>query len=175
MTPETSAIAHIHAREILDSRGSPTIETNVTLANNVTGSASVPSGASTGSKEALELRDGEPRYLGKGVLRAAGNVHDVISARVKGLSALDQNAVDEAMIKLESTDSKSAFTRLGERVQLVGDDLFVTNTRILKEGIDQGIAISVLIKYNQIGTLTETLAAIRMTHAAGYKAVISHG
>ena len=372
MTPETSAIAHIHAREILDSRGNPTIEASVTLVNGVTGSASVPSGASTGSREALELRDGEARYLGKGVLRAVENVKGVISARVKGLSALDQKAVDEAMIKLDGTESKSAlganatlavslataragaqhqglelyehlaslygqpgryalpipmmniinggehadnnvdiqefmiqpasassfgealrmgaeifhslkavlraqglstsvgdeggfapslpsieaallviqeaveragyvlgqhvtlaldcaaseffedgfyhlqgedrrfdsedFSRylsslcerypitsiedgmdesdwdgwkkltaqLGEHVQLVGDDLFVTNTRILKEGIDRGIANSVLIKYNQIGTLTETLAAIRMAQAAGYKAVISH-
>ena len=65
-------------------------------------------------------------------------------------------------------------TQLGKRVQLVGDDLFVTNTRILKEGIDKGIANSILIKYNQIGTLTETLAAIRMAQTAGYTAVISH-
>ena len=87
MTPETAAIASVHAREILDSRGNPTIEASVTLANGVTGSASVPSGASTGSREALELRDGESRYLGKGVLRAVDNVNGVISARVRGLSA----------------------------------------------------------------------------------------
>ena len=64
--------------------------------------------------------------------------------------------------------------RLGKRIQLVGDDLFVTNTRILREGIDKGIANSILIKFNQIGTLTETLEAIRMAHDAGYSAVISH-
>lgn len=372
MTLETSSISHIHAREILDSRGNPTLEARVTLVNGVSGFASVPSGASTGSREALELRDGEARYLGKGVLRAVENVNGVIRERVMGLSALDQKTLDEALIELDGTDSKSilganatlavslataragaAFkgvelyehlaelygqpgqyalpipmmnilnggehadnnvdiqefmiqpvsapsfrealrmgaeifhalkavlraqglstavgdeggfapslpsneaalvviqqavekagyvlgrdvtlaldcaaseffeagvyhlrgedrrfdsaqfadylnalserypitsiedgmdesdwdgwatltAKVGERVQLVGDDLFVTHTRILKEGIDRGIANSILIKYNQIGTLSETLAAIRMAQTAGYKAVISH-
>jgi enolase len=372
MNLDTAIIKSVHAHEILDSRGNPTVEALVTLANGITGMASVPSGASTGSREALELRDGGARYLGRGVLKAVANINDLIRARIIGLNVLDQQSVDNAMIDLDGTDTKGILganatlavslataraaachegvelyehlaalygqpgqfsmplpmmnilnggehadnnvdiqefmiqpitatsfrealrmgaeifhslksvlsekglstsvgdeggfapslssneealviiqeavqragyvlgqdvtlaldcaaseffedgvyhlegegrqfdsagfasylnllcdrypigsiedgmdesdwsgweiltTQLGKRVQLVGDDLFVTNTRILKEGIDKGIANSILIKYNQIGTLTETLAAIRMAQTAGYTAVISH-
>ena len=365
-------IQQVAAREILDSRGNPTVEALVTLNGGAEGIASVPSGASTGTREALELRDGSRRYKGKGVMRAVANVNGAIRDCVLGLDALDQQAVDAAMIALDGTESKaelganailavslataraaavaqgvplyehlaalygqpgrfslpvpmmniinggehadnnvdiqefmiqpvgassfkealrmgaevfhtlkqvlaerglstavgdeggfapslasneealvviqqaversgyvlgqditlaldcaaSEFYRdghyvlagegktydakgfadylvglcerypivsiedgmdesdwdgwadltekLGRRVQLVGDDLFVTNTRILKEGIARGIGNSILIKYNQIGSLSETFAAIRMAQDAGYSAVISH-
>ena len=365
-------IQQVAAREILDSRGNPTVEALVTLNGGAEGIASVPSGASTGTREALELRDGSRRYKGKGVMRAVANVNGAIRDCVLGLDALDQQAVDAAMIALDGTESKaelganailavslataraaavaqgvplyehlaalygqpgrfslpvpmmniinggehadnnvdiqefmiqpvgassfkealrmgaevfhtlkqvlaerglstavgdeggfapslasneealvviqqaversgyvlgqditlaldcaaSEFYRdghyvlagegktydakgfadylvglcerypivsiedgmdesdwdgwadltekLGRRVQLVGDDLFVTNTRILKEGIARGIGNSILIKYNQIGSLSETLDAIRMAQDAGYTAVISH-
>src|SRR3990167_8945645 len=365
-------IQQVAAREILDSRGNPTVEALVTLNGGAEGIASVPSGASTGTREALELRDGSRRYKGKGVMRAVANVNGAIRDCVLGLDALDQQAVDAAMIALDGTESKaelganailavslataraaavaqgvplyehlaalygqpgrfslpvpmmniinggehadnnvdiqefmiqpvgassfkealrmgaevfhtlkqvlaerglstavgdeggfapslasneealvviqqaversgyvlgqditlaldcaaSEFYRdghyvlagegktydakgfadylvglcerypivsiedgmdesdwdgwadltekLGRRVQLVGDDLFVTNTWILKEGIARGIGNSILIKYNQIGSLSETFAAIRMAQDAGYTAVISH-
>ncbi|WP_457789819.1 phosphopyruvate hydratase [Pseudomonas sp. PL-6] len=365
-------IQQVTAREILDSRGNPTVEAVVTLAGGAVGIASVPSGASTGSREALELRDGGARYLGKGVQRAVANVDGAIRERVLGLDALNQRELDAAMIALDGSESKSALganailavslaaakaaaaalgmslyehlaalygqpgrfslpvpmmniinggehadnnvdiqefmiqpigagsfaealrmgaevfhtlkqvlgerglstavgdeggfapslasneealvviaeavrragyelgkdislaldcaasefyrdgryvlagegksfdsagfadylaglcqrypiasiedgmdesdwdgwayltERLGKRVQLVGDDLFVTNSRILKEGIDRGIGNSILIKFNQIGSLSETLDAIRMAQDAGYTAVISH-
>jgi len=363
-----SNIKHIHAREILDSRGNPTLEAEITLESGAFGRAAVPSGASTGVREALELRDGDKtRYLGKGVTKAVNNVNGEISDAVIGMDVLDQSAIDNTMIALDGTDTKerlganallavslanahaaanekkvalyehlgtgeytmpvpmmniinggehadnsvdlqefmilpvgapsfkealrygaevfhtlkavlsgrgmntavgdeggfapdlssneeaievileaitkagyqpgkdiylgldaaasefhkdgvytlgsegksfssNEFTdylsgwvdqypiisiedgldegdwdgwayqtqKLGDRVQLVGDDLFVTNTKILKEGIDKNIANSILIKFNQIGTLTETLNAINMAHAAGYTAVISH-
>ena len=365
----SSKIKAIHAREILDSRGNPTIEADVILESGALGRAAVPSGASTGSREALELRDGDAkRYLGKGVLKAVTNVDGEIRKALLGQDAAQQAKIDQIMIDLDGTETKSrlganallavsmanaravaahagvplyrslggngAFTmpvpmmniinggahadnsvdmqefmilpagapnfsealrygvevfhalkkvlhgkkfntavgdeggfapdlpsneaaievileaitkagympgkdiylgldcassefykdgqyvlesenkrmssaefadyltrwvdkypiisiedgmaendwegwalltrKLGKRVQLVGDDLFVTNTKILKQGIDQGIANSILIKVNQIGTLTETLAAIAMAKKAGYTAVISH-
>ena len=363
-----SNIINIHAREILDSRGNPTVEAEVTLAGEVVGRAAVPSGASTGEREALELRDGDKnRYLGKGVTRAVSNVNTEIRDALIGLDAQDQNAIDKKMIELDGTDTKerlganailavslanahaaalenkkplyvnlgedaytmpvpmmniinggehadnsvdlqefmilpvgapsfkealrygaevfhtlkkvlhakgmntavgdeggfapdlssneeaieiileaidkagyeagkdiylgldvassefykdgiytlssegrafnsSEFTdyladwvekypiitiedgmaendwegwaimteKLGDKVQLVGDDLFVTNTSIFQEGIEKGIANSILIKFNQIGSLTETLDAIYMAHKSNYTAVVSH-
>ncbi|NCW85614.1 MAG: enolase [Oxalobacteraceae bacterium] len=284
-----SAIVDIVGREILDSRGNPTVECDVLLESGVMGRAAVPSGASTGSREAIELRDGDKsRYLGKGVLRACENINTEISEAVMGLDASEQAFLDRTMIDLDGTENKSRlganamlavsmavakaaaeeaglplyryfggsgamqmpvpmmnvinggahadnnldiqefmiipvgglyqldgeglklsaddFTNLlatwsdkypiisiedgmhegdwkgwatltkalGKKVQLVGDDLFVTNTKILRQGIDEGIANSILIKINQIGTLTETFAAIEMAKRAGYTAVISH-
>ncbi|WP_395608850.1 phosphopyruvate hydratase [Pseudomonas sp. B22129] len=366
-------IVDIKGREVLDSRGNPTVEADVLLDNGIIGSACAPSGASTGSREALELRDGDKsRYLGKGVLKAVANINGPIRDLLLGKDPLDQKALDHAMIKLDGTENKGSlganailavslaaakaaaqdqdlplyahianlngtpgvysmpvpmmniinggehadnnvdiqefmvqpvgaktfseglrmgteifhhlkavlkarglstavgdeggfapnlasnedalkviseavanagyklgtdvtlaldcaaseffedgkynlsgeghvFTsegfadylkglterypiisiedgldesdwagwkvltdKIGEKIQLVGDDLFVTNTKILKEGIDKKIANSILIKFNQIGTLTETLEAIQMAKAAGYTAVISH-
>src|SRR5450830_872436 len=347
-------IVDIKGREVLDSRGNPTVEADVLLDNGIIGSACAPSGASTGSREALELRDGDKsRYLGKGVLKAVANINGPIRDLLLGKDPLDQKALDHAMIKLDGTENKGSLganailavslaaakaaaqdqdlplyahianlngtpgvysmpvpmmniinggehadnnvdiqefmvqpvgaktfseglstavgdeggfapnlasnedalkviseavanagytlgtdvtlaldcaasefyedgkynlsgegqvfnsegfaeylkgltqrypiisiedgldesdwdgwkiltDKLGEKVQLVGDDLFVTNTKILKEGIDKKIANSILIKFNQIGTLTETLEAIQMAKAAGYTAVISH-
>jgi enolase len=365
----STTISEIRAREILDSRGNPTIEVDVRLSGGAFGRAAVPSGASTGVHEALELRDGDPkRYGGKGVLKAVANVNREIAAKLKGADAAKQQALDESLIALDGTENKSAlganailgvslaaahaaaaakglplyrylaadahlmpvpmmnvlnggrhadssvdmqefmivpqgassfpeglrmgaevfhalatvlkkrgestnvgdeggfapnlksneepievileaiakagyrpgadvalaldpassefyeegkyvFARsdkkarsaeemvrfyadwigrypivsiedglaeddwegwrlmtreLGARVQLVGDDIFVTNLKRLNRGIKEGVGNSILIKLNQIGTLTETLAAIRTAREAGYTAVISH-
>lgn len=364
-----SAIIDIVGREILDSRGNPTVECEVLLESGATARAAVPSGASTGSREAIELRDGDKsRYLGKGVLNAVNHINTVIADTVIGMEATEQALIDQTLIQLDGTENKSnlganallavsmAVARaaaqevglplyryfggsgamqlpvpmmnivnggahadnnlefqefmvipagfdsfrealragaeifhalkkilhdkgmntavgdeggfapnfqsneeclntvlqaidaagykageqiligldcaasefykngkyelpgeslsltntemadylanladkfpiisiedgmaegdwdgwkyltdiLGKKVQIVGDDLFVTNTKILKEGIDKGIANSILIKINQIGTLTETFAAIEMAKRANYTCVISH-
>ncbi len=101
-------IANVHAREILDSRGNPTIEVEVTLDCGVIGRAAVPSGASTGEHEALELRDGDKgRYLGKGVQKAVANVNDVIAPELVGFSVLDQVGVDTKMLEMDGTKTKS--------------------------------------------------------------------
>src|SRR2546428_8821311 len=99
-----STVISVHAREILDSRGNPTVETDVTLASGASGTAAVPSGASTGEHEAVELRDGDSkRYGGKGVLEAVKNVNEVIGPRLEGLSAEDQIVIDYAMLDLDVT------------------------------------------------------------------------
>jgi enolase len=101
-------IVSVHAREILDSRGNPTIECEVILSSGAVGRAAVPSGASTGENEAIELRDGDKnRYLGKGVLKAVNNVNEIIAKEIIGLSALDQVAIDRKMIELDGTKTKS--------------------------------------------------------------------
>jgi len=365
-----SQIDRIHAREILDSRGNPTVEAEVILTSGERGRAAVPSGASTGEHEAVELRDGDPkRYGGKGVLKAVSHVNDLIGQELKGKDVLDQGAIDKKLIDLDGTPNKSnlganatlavsmacaraaashrklalyrslggdqartlpvpmmnilnggahadnnvdfqefmivpvgaerfsealrmgaeifhtlksvlkkkgyatgvgdeggfapnlksneeaietildairiagykagqdillaldpaasefyngqsyvfkksdgrklssdqmvAFWKLwvdkypivsiedglaendwdgwkrltevmGAKIQLVGDDLFVTNTKFLKKGIDLGVANSILIKVNQIGTLTETIECIKMAQAAGMTAIVSH-
>jgi len=365
-----STIVEVLAREILDSRGNPTVEVDVILEGGFLGRAAVPSGASTGEHEALELRDGDPkRYLGKGVRKAVSNVNDRIAPEIVGMEALDQMAIDRALIELDGTPDKSNLganailgvslacakaaadflglplyryiggpfahqlpvplmnilnggkhadnnvdiqefmvvpwgaenfsealrmgvevfhslkavlkekgystsvgdeggfapnlnsneealavlleaiqragfrpgeevaiaidvaaselykdgkyvlqaeqepvktasqlisfyeemlnrypicsiedglaeddwegwreltERLGQRVQLVGDDLFVTNVTRLREGIQRGVANSILVKLNQIGTLTETLATVEVAKRAGYTTVISH-
>ena len=370
-----SEIAKIHAREVIDSRGNPTIEADVILANGTRGKAIVPSGASTGAREAIELRDGDnKRFMGKGVLKAVGHVNGELADTVVGMDATDQKAIDAAMIALDGTDNKSRLganailavslasahaaandagqplyqyigqnlvsgssdqfklpvpmmniinggehadnsvdmqefmivpvgapsmadavrygtevfhnlksvlskkgmntavgdeggfapdlpsneaaievileaiekagfvagkdiylgldcaaseyykdgqyvlasegksfdaagmvdyldswveqypiitvedgldeadwdgwalmtEKFNDKIQLVGDDLYVTNPKIFREGIDKGIANSILIKFNQIGTLSETLEAIQMAHDANYTAVVSH-
>ena len=104
-------IEKIVAREILDSRGNPTVEVDVTLESGAKGRASVPSGASTGEHEALELRDDDPkRYNRKGTLKAVDNVNKIIAPEIIGMSALDQRAIDQKMLKLDGTKTKS---RLG--------------------------------------------------------------
>ncbi len=105
-----SAIVDVIAREILDSRGNPTIEADVLLESGVLGRASVPSGASVGTKEAVELRDGDvQRYSGKGVLKAVENVNTEISETLMGLDAIDQSFIDQALIDLDGTANKSRF------------------------------------------------------------------
>src|SRR6202521_1570208 len=364
-----SAIVNVKGREIIDSRGNPTVEADVLLESGAAGRAAVPSGASTGTREAIELRDGDKkRYLGKGVLKAVENVNGAIGSAIKGIDATQQAGIDRVMIDLDGTDNKSRLganailavslavakaaatvsglplyrylggaapmqlpvpmmnvingavhanssldmqefmiipvgaesfasalrcgvevfhglkkllsdrglsttvgdeggfapnlpnheaalqliveaiaaagyapgtevaigldcassefykegsyqlasegkrlsaeqftdylaawtakypiisiedamseadwagwklltSRLGGKIQLVGDDVFVTNTKILREGIKQRLANSVLIKINQIGTLSETFAAIEMAKRAGYTVVVSH-
>ena len=365
-----TTILQVHGREILDSRGNPTVEVEVELEGGIRGRAAVPSGASTGAHEAVELRDGDKsRYLGKGVLKAVGNVNEEIAGEVVGMDALDQVSLDRALMALDGTPNKgrlganailgtslavakaaanalglplyryvggvnarvlpvpmmniinggahadnnvdmqefmifpagaSSFaeslrmgaevfhtlrgvlkgkgyntavgdeggfapdlksneeaitvileaiqkagyapgkdvflcmdvassefykegkyvlageggktfttsqlvdlwdnwtkqypivsiedgvaeddwegwqeitSRLGSRIQLVGDDFFVTNTERLSKGIAQGCANSILVKVNQIGTLTETIEAVNMAHNAGYTSVMSH-
>ena len=102
-----SNIDQIYAREILDSRGNPTVEVDVILEDGSFGRAAVPSGASTGVHEAVELRDGDKkRYLGKGVLKAVDNVNNIIAPAIEGMDALDQVAIDRAMIELDGTPNK---------------------------------------------------------------------
>jgi enolase len=104
-----STITSIHAREILDSRGNPTLEAEVTLASGQLGRAAVPSGASTGAREAIELRDGDPaRYLGKGVTKAVANVNGPIASALKGFDAGDQRGLDDKLIALDGSDNKGA-------------------------------------------------------------------
>jgi enolase len=111
-----AAIVDIRAREVLDSRGNPTVEADVVLASGVVGSAMVPSGASTGEREAIELRDGDKsRYLGKGVLKAVDNVKTEIRSAIVGMDAADQEGIDNKMIELDGTESKS---RLGANAML---------------------------------------------------------
>ena len=100
-----SRIADIRGREIIDSRGNPTVEVDITTAQG-TFTASVPSGASTGAYEAVELRDGGSRYLGKGVTKAVNNVNTVLADAVKGLDVADQRAVDDAMLAADGTPNK---------------------------------------------------------------------
>jgi len=118
-------IEKVHAREILDSRGYPTVEVEVTLENGVTGRAGVPSGASTGENEALELRDGDPaRYGGKGVLRAVENVNTVLAEALRGADVFDQRGIDHRMRALDGTPTKS---RLGANA-ILGVSLAVART-----------------------------------------------
>src|SRR5216684_4142133 len=284
-----TAIVDIIGREILDSRGNPTVEVDVVLEDGSMGRAAVPSGASTGAHEAVELRDGDKsRYLGKGVLKAVEAVNGEIFDALGGMDAEQQVQIDQTMIALDGTPNKSrlgansilgaslavakaaaessdlplyryvggtpartlpvpmmniinggvhadnpidfqefmimpvgaaSFAEalrcgseifhtlraelkkaghntnvgdeggfapnlpsadaalefvMGSKCQLVGDDLFVTNVKRLADGIKHGRANSILIKVNQIGTLTETLAAVEMAYKAGYTAVMSH-
>src|SRR5712691_12082316 len=106
----STKIARVHARQVLDSRGNPTVEADVVLEGGALGRAAVPSGASTGVHEALELRDGGEAYGGKGVMRAVENVRGEIAAAVRGLDPTDQRALDERLIELDGTPNKG---RLG--------------------------------------------------------------
>src|ERR687895_251393 len=298
-----SEIVLIHPRAVLDSRGNPTVEVEIGLDSGATGRAAVPSGASTGAHEALELRDGGKRYGGRGVRLAVDNVDQMIGPAIVGRDALDQRGLDTLMCDLDGTDDKSKLganailgvslaiahaaaaelgvalfrylggpdahalpvpmmnvlnggahadnsvdlqefmlapigaasfgeavewgagvyhqlrkglddrglsreemvgfweewagkypivsiedgmaeddwegwklltERIGERVQLVGDDLFVTNPEILRRGIRERVANAILVKPNQIGTLTETLETVRIAQRAAYGTMISH-
>src|SRR5207245_9663563 len=104
-----SAISHVYARESLDSRGHPTIEVDVQLESGAWGRAAVPSGASTGKREAVELRDGDgQRYRGKGVRHAVRNVEETIAPEIDGMEASEQAAIDQALLELDATPNKSA-------------------------------------------------------------------
>ena len=127
-----SKIKDVFAREILDSRGNPTVEVDVTLESGILGRAAVPSGASTGEREALELRDGDPtRYLGKGTTKAVDNVNNFLKGVVVGMEATDQRAVDEAMINADGTNDKSRF---GANA-ILGVSLAVAKAAALEAGL----------------------------------------
>jgi len=102
-----SIIVSVHARQILDSRGNPTVEVDVETENGFLGRAAVPSGASTGEYEAVELRDGGKDYMGKGVLKAVANVNEIIAEEIVGIDVFEQNLIDQAMIALDGTPNKS--------------------------------------------------------------------
>ena len=128
----SGAIRSIKGRQILDSRGNPTVEVEVALDDGTVGRADVPSGASTGSHEAVELRDGDPsRYLGKGVLKALSNVEQRIAPALIGMSALDQAAVDQRMIELDGTPDKG---RLGANA-ILGVSLAVAHAAAAHRGM----------------------------------------
>ncbi|TMF99945.1 MAG: phosphopyruvate hydratase, partial [Chloroflexi bacterium] len=127
-----SAIRSVRAREILDSRGNPTVAVRVTLANGVGAKATVPSGASTGMHEAVELRDGDPsRYGGKGVLTAVANVNDKIAPKVIGMPADDQRTIDDTLIALDGTPNKA---KLGANA-ILGVSLAVAHAAAENAGV----------------------------------------
>ena len=206
------AISDVIGREIIDSRGNPTVEVDVILENGVLGRAAVPSGASTGENEALDsivkaIKDAGYKP-GKDVKIAMDCVSSEFSVERDGkffynykqlsngtpkdpngkeLSDDEQIAYLEELITKYPIDSiedgldendwegwKKLTARIGDRCQLVGDDLFVTNVKFLEKGIKMGAGNSILIKVNQIGSLTETLEAIEMAHRHGYTTVTSH-
>ena len=104
----SSIIKEVIGREILDSRGNPTVEVDVILENGIMGRACVPSGASTGSREALEMRDGGTRYLGKGVLTAVKNVNEIVAPELAGMNVYDQAAIDKKLIEIDGTEVSRA-------------------------------------------------------------------
>ena len=127
----SSLIKDVIGREILDSRGNPTVEVDVILENGVLGRAAVPSGASTGEREALEMRDGGTRYLGKGVMNAVSHVNNELRDLVIGMDALDQEKIDKAMIELDGTDTKS---KLGANA-ILGVSMAVLKAAALYKGV----------------------------------------
>ena len=127
----SSFIKDVIGREILDSRGNPTVEVDVILENGVMGRAAVPSGASTGEREALEMRDGGARYLGKGVLNAVSHVNNELRDLVIGMDALDQEKIDKAMIELDGTETKS---KLGANA-ILGVSMAVLKAAALYKGV----------------------------------------
>jgi len=104
-----SLIIDVHARQILDSRGNPTVECDIITENGILGRAAIPSGASTGKFEAIELRDEGDKYMGKGVLKAVGHINNDMKNHLLGLSVFDQAAIDHLMIQLDGTENKSKF------------------------------------------------------------------
>ncbi len=126
-----SIIINVHARQILDSRGNPTVEVDVITENGVMGRAAVPSGASTGEHEAVELRDGGTSYMGKGVLKAVENVNSVIAQELLGASVFEQNAIDQLMIELDGTPNKS---KLGANA-ILGVSLAVAKAAAIELGM----------------------------------------
>ena len=127
-----SKIKNVKAREILDSRGNPTVEVDVVLDNGILGRAAIPSGASTGSKEAVELRDGDKnRYLGKGVLKAVSNVNEIIASQVIGRDPKEQKSIDSLMIDLDGTENKA---KLGANA-ILGVSIAVAKAAAENEGL----------------------------------------
>jgi enolase len=138
-------IHRVHAREVLDSRGQPTVEVEVTLRNGVIGRATVPSGASTGVHEAVELRDGGKRFLGKGVAKAVLHVNEKIAPRLRGKEAKEQVMLDEMMLKLDGSSNKA---KLGANA-ILGVSLAVAHA----ESHAQGLSLFRYLGGNQARTL----------------------
>src|SRR5438034_3457066 len=124
-------IQRVHAREVLDSRGQPTVEVEVTLKNRVVGRATIPSGASTGVHEAVELRDGGRRFMGKGVARAVANVNEKIAPRLRGKEAREQAALDRMMIEMDGTSDKG---KLGANA-ILGVSLAIAHAQARAQGL----------------------------------------
>ncbi len=124
-------IQRVHAREVLDSRGQPTVEVDVSLKNGVIGRATVPSGASTGVHEAVELRDGGKRFLGKGVAKAVAHVNEKIAPRLRGKEARDQAAIDQIMLSLDGSSNKG---KLGANA-ILGVSLAVAQAQARAQGL----------------------------------------
>jgi len=124
-------VRQVRAREVLDSRGQPTVEVEVTLNNGVTGRATVPSGASTGEHEAVELRDGGKRFLGKGVARAVENVNRKLAPRLRGKNAREQAALDRMMIEMDGTSDKG---KLGANA-ILGVSLAIAHAQARAQGL----------------------------------------
>ena len=137
--PSSSTISRVHAREILDSRGFPTLEAEVTLKGGAVGRAAVPSGASTGKREALELRDGDPaRFNGKGVIRAVENVNGEIHQCLTGRDAVDQCQIDEQLIALDGSPNKE---RLGANAMLAAS---LATVKAAANGLGQHLYLSLI-------------------------------
>ena len=126
-----SKITNIHARQIFDSRGNPTVEVDVSTDNGFLGRAAVPSGASTGEHEAVELRDGGDKYMGKGVTNAVNNVNDIIAKEIIGVSVFDQKKIDKLMIDLDGTSNKA---KLGANA-ILGVSLAVAKAASKEKGV----------------------------------------
>ena len=170
-----SIIFDVYGREVLDSRGNPTVEVEVTLDDGSFARAIVPSGASTGAFEAVELRDGDKgRYLGKGVQKAVAHVNEEIAEAIIGMDARDQRAIDAEMIDVDGTPNKG---NLGANAVL-GASLACARAAAQSSELPLyryvGGANAILVKVNQIGSLTEALEAIEMAKQAGYACVMSH-
>ncbi|MFM0729710.1 hypothetical protein PQQ52_04335 [Paraburkholderia sediminicola] len=194
------------SNEVLDSRGNPTVEVEIILDDGSKGRTTVPSGASTGEHEAVEMRDNDPaRYLGKGVMAAVNAVNTELRDALIGMNAMDQRDVDKTMIELDGTDNKqrlganailgcsmaaanaaaafnrtSLFRYLGglqasvlpvPMINIINGGAHADNPLDFQEFM---IGNSILVKMNQIGTLSETLATVRTAQGAAYSTVISH-
>ena len=167
----------IKGRQVFDSRGNPTVEAEVFLENNISATAISPSGASTGAFEAHELRDQDKnKFLGKSVNIAVENINNKISDKLKGLDSDDQKKVDKALLDLDGSENKK---NLGANATLAvslanSKCSALSNAKRLSKGIKEKSANCILVKPNQIGTLSETLEVISMAKAADFNTIISH-
>ena len=158
-----SEIERVHARQILDSRGNPTVEVEVGLRSGAQGRAAVPSGASTGEFEATELRDGGERWMGKGVSRAVANVDGEIAEAVKGLDALEKAKVDQALIDLDGTPNKS---RLGANA-ILGVSLAVAHAAAMAARIFSRVSVMSVGRHAVVPNRRCARAIARMPSAVG--------
>jgi enolase len=143
-------IERVHALEVIDSRGNPTVEVRVTLESGARGCASVPSGASTGAREAVELRDGAERYLGKGVETAVANVNTTIAEALYGKCALEQTAIDQLMLELDGTPNKA---KMGANA-ILAVSLAVLKAAAAHKGLELYSYISTLLDGDSMGPYT---------------------